>query len=940
MRASLRLIARDTDTTIDLPKGALGIGSGESDAVKLQGAGIAPGAAVFRWDPRAATWNLHVGQGEVALNGRIMPPGSVSPLNDQDSIELPGVFLRYSSAPDLPLLNGQPAGEIILGDVLVLGRKDPGDAASAVPKLELDPEDSAISKVHVKIEREGGACFISDQSKFGTELNGKSFTRERLIYGDRFRIRGYIFEFTGDRIRLLDQSAGGSIRARDLVFKAGGRTILKGVSLDVRGGEFIGILGGSGQGKSTLLNALCGINPATSGQVFISGIPLSDRAAMSAAGIGFVPQDDIVHKELTVREALTFSARLRLTLARPEIDALVGRTIDRLGLAEHAEKRILMLSGGQRKRVSIGIELLAKPSVLFLDEPSSGLDPATEESLMALLQSLTLTNLTVICTTHVLQKAYLFDRIIFIQGGRLVFAGTPDEARRHFLLGAHTETREGLQRSPLERIYSLLINSTEPAENWEKKFLESPFAADLLSPEPLPSGAGAVSSRQRVKSAGFFGSLRILLERQWRILVSDPLNVLFLLAQAAVIGLLIAWVSDDESLRLFLVVIATMWFGCSNGAQQIVAELPIFRRERVCGLGMHPYILGKTAFLLGLTAAQAVLLFFTVQTASHIFHPRSFDREAFEEKLHKRMKPPERELDEAFDENFDPLADAPEADPKPEWKGPGWQAAPLAFVAWFFDLDNNILQSGDRDILDEKGDPIRNADGSKAVIRGRPVWEIVGVALGLRALALLLAAAAGVGLGLAISALVQTPTQAVMWVPLLLIPQILFGGYVVKFAEMSAPVRAVSSIMPSYLVQRVMDVSNLYGQTTPFLTNRTKTPLFLTSDGAKETVKWERGGRKLSQDYDKLSEFNTSWQNLLIEPDKVGQHKQAFIQGASGFGRTYRDSVERRDDVRYEKGTLFRFLTPAWHSAGAVSVWLLLCYGLVWFGLRSRQTGK
>ncbi len=940
MRAALRLVANDAETSIDLPKGSLSIGSGEGDDIKIKGGTISAAAALFKWDLRAASWNLHVGECDVALNGRIMPKGAVSPLNDQDSIELPGIFLRFTSAPDLPLFNNQTTTEVILGDLLVLGRKVPNDTGNKISKLELDPEDTAISKTHVKIERQDGAFYISDQSKFGTELNGKSFTRERLIFGDRFRIRGYIFEFTGDRIRLLDQNAGGSIRARDLVFKVGNREILKGVSLDVRGGEFIGILGGSGQGKSTLLNALCGINPATSGQVFISGIPLSNRAAMSSAGIGYVPQDDIVHKELTVREALTFSARLRLTLSRPEIDALVERTIERLGLAEHAEKRILMLSGGQRKRVSIGIELLAKPSVLFLDEPSSGLDPATEESLMALLQSLTLTNLTVICTTHVLQKAYLFDRIIFIQGGRLVFAGTPDEARRHFLLGSQTETRDGLQRSPLERIYSLLINTTETAESWEKKFLESPFATDLLSPEPLPTGEVTEQSAQRVRSAGFFGSMRILLERQWRILVSDPLNVLFLLAQAAVIGLLIAWVSDDESLRLFLTVIATMWFGCSNGAQQIVSELPIFRRERVCGLGMHPYILGKTAFLLGLTSAQAILLFFTVQSASHLFHARSFDREAFFEKLHKRMKPPDKEFDEALDASFDPLADVPESAPPPEWKGPGWQSSPLAFIAWFFDMENNILQSGDREILDEKGDPIRKPDGSKAVIPGQQVWEVVGASLGLRALALLLAAAAGVGLGLAISALVQTPTQAVMWVPLLLIPQILFGGYVVKIAEMSAPVRLVSSFMPSYLVQRVMDVSNIYGQTTPFLTNRTKIPLFLTSDGSKETVKWERAGRKFSQDYDKLSEFNTSWQNLLIEPNKVGQHKQAFIQGGSGFGRSYRDSVDRRDDVRYEKGTLFRFLLPAGYSAGGVFAWLCLSYSLIWFGLGSRQTGK
>ena len=124
-----------------------------------------------------------------------------------------------------------------------------------------------------------------------------------------------------------------------------------------------------------MLNALCGVNPASSGEVLISGIPLTSREQVNAAGVGFVPQDDIVHLELTVTEAITYSARLRLNLPPAQITALVDRVIERLSLKEHRGKRISRLSGGQRKRVSVAIELLAKPSVLFLDEPSSGLDP-------------------------------------------------------------------------------------------------------------------------------------------------------------------------------------------------------------------------------------------------------------------------------------------------------------------------------------------------------------------------------------------------------------------------------------------------------------------------------------------------------------------------------------------------------------------------------------
>ncbi len=297
--------------------------------------------------------------------------------------------------------------------------------------------------------------------------------RERLVFGDRFRIGGYMFEFLGDAIAHIDPEVTGSDQrpARQLsspaaipfwrIFRSTSRPENSSASSEDRA-----------RGSPRLFNALCGIRPPTSGEVCIGGVPLEDRERLREIGIGYVPQDDIVHKELTVTEAITFSARLRLKLPRPEIDALVERVIVRLGLAEHVAKRIADLSGGQRKRVSIAIELLANPSVLFLDEPSSGLDPATEEGLMTLLQSLTLTKLTVVCTTHVLQKAYLFDRLLFVQGGRLVFAGDSDEARRHFLFseseqaGDETE-RAAMELSPLERVYTCLANSEKPAAEWE-----------------------------------------------------------------------------------------------------------------------------------------------------------------------------------------------------------------------------------------------------------------------------------------------------------------------------------------------------------------------------------------------------------------------------------------------------------------------------------------
>jgi hypothetical protein len=180
----------------------------------------------------------------------------------------------------------------------------------------------------------------------------------------------------------------------------------------------------------------------------------------------------------------------------------------------------------------------------------------------------------------------------------------------------------------------------------------------------------------------------------------------------------------------------------------------------------------------------------------------------------------------------------------------------------------------------------------------------------------------------------------VLWVPLILIPQILFGGIVVTVADMSGSVRAFSHVMPSFAAQRVMDVASLYGLMTPFLTNRTKTPLFLTSRGDKETVEWENRGQSFSQSYDKLSPVNTSWQNMAIYPERLGQHKQVGERSESGFRIEYRDTVEKRRDVRYEKGTVFRSLLDFYSSILLLSVWVGVCYVVIFFGLLRKQTGK
>src|SRR5438552_940065 len=955
MTGLLRIVDAAGDRDAELSRGRVTLGTSRSDGLFIKGEGDYPSLLSLSWDPRRATWTLYCPlplAAPVTVNRRAVAPGEQITLTNLDVIELPGAFLQFQRLLAPPLRSGRPTDQISLdSQPLVIGRGDPHGTVDAA-RVDLDSEEIAISRVHAMIERDGEDYFLTDRSRLGTELNGVAFTRERLVFGDRLRISGYIFEFTGDALRLIHPESSGTVSAENLTVLADGRRILDQVSLNIAAGEFVGVLGGSGHGKTTLLNALCGINPPTSGEVRLGGVPLADRARLREIGIGYVPQDDIVHRELTVNEAITFSAKLRLRLPPHQIDALGSRITTRLGLAPHAHQRVADLSGGQRKRVSIAIELLAKPSILFLDEPSSGLDPATEEALMTLLQSLTLTKLTVVCTTHVLQKAYLFDRILFIQGGKLVFAGHTDEARRHFLLQSGMEDHGSLQHSPIERIYVLLANSPKPASEWELEFRRSAFAGRAVPPLPqrqVTERDPESSTKLRVSPLSTF---LLLAARQWQIVRSDFWNLVFLLAQPVLIGFLIGWVSDKSALRMFLCVVATMWFGCSNGAQQIVGELPIFRRERVSGQGLNAYVLSKLGFLSTVTLAQAILLLFVTLVFTAIFHPEEVDAQNIRKEFADRLAPLElltgessTESDFSAVDSGEPAANTPSTSRLEQVEKTPWQPNPVGIgslmkLAAFFQISQNILDSGPRILTTSDGTPRLDLQGRQMVVPGKSVLNVLLVALGLRVFAVALAALTGVSIGLTISSIVTNTTQAVLWVPLVLIPQILFGGVVVTVPDMSKSVRTFSHIMPSFAAQRIMDTAGLYGLTTPFLTNRTKTPLFLTSRGEKETIEWQEGNESLSHSYDKLSPVNMSWQNIAVFPEWLGQHKQAEAPGSDWSHKEYRDTVERRHDVRFPKRTPFWSLQAVQFATGILVFWNVACYGTILFGLVRKQTGK
>jgi ABC transport system ATP-binding/permease protein len=580
-------------------------------------------------------------------------------------------------APGTVVYAKQVVDRLPLSKRLVFGRSQ---------EVDVQLNDPMVSRRHAVVEQAGDGFRVLDlYSRAGSFVNGRRFDEHQLIIGDQLQVGPFCFVFTGNELHRILRVSVGKIVANGLTRTAGGNVILQDVSFVAEPGQFIGILGPSGAGKSTLLGALSGLKPADSGKILINDTDFYGNLNQLRSMFGYVPQDDIVHGDLTTVEALTFAARLRLPAGtpRPAIGALVQQTMGNLGLAERKDLRISLLSGGQRKRVSVGVELLRRPPLIFLDEPTSGLDPFSEFKLMELLRRLADTGCTVICTTHVMENVFLMDQIAVLLSGKLLFQGPPDAARARFGVSRLSALYDTLQTIDLKTVSS-------------------------FSPPEITSPSGPPQTEQRppvIEQRRPF-ALPILLERQLVIFKADLKNLLIALGQPLVIGLLVCWVTDHIPLIQFFAYIATFWFGCSNSAQEIVKETPIFRRERLVGLSRTSYLASKFIWMGTLTSLQSLVLYACTLITLRV-----------------------------------PLSAAPA--------------------------------------------------------------EIVG---------LLLLAFAATGIGLAISCFARSALQAVMLVPLILIPQILLSGYTVETSQMDPPVLAVAQIMPSFAAERISDESILLNQ--------------------------------------------------------------------------------------------------------------------------------
>jgi ABC-type multidrug transport system ATPase subunit len=398
-----------------------------------------------------------------------------------------------------------------------------------------------VSGHHARLEQvQGGYRIVDLGSTNHVYINARRVTNQQLQPGDEVRIGPYKLTYTGTQLTQQDESNGVRIDALHLQKVGNKETILiNDISIAVPPRKFIALVGGSGAGKSTLMDALNGLRPAQKGVVLYNGQDYYRHLAAFSTQLGYVPQDDIVHRDLTVERALYYTAKMRLPddFTEAQTQQRIDEVLEDVDMKHRRGLLVSKLSGGQRKRVSIALELLANPSVFFLDEPTSGLDPGLDRKMMFLLRNLADKGHTIVLVTHATNNINTCDYICFLaQGGRLAYYGPPNDAKAFFGKTDFAEIYSALE--PTEE------NQNIPAEA-EARFKASPdFQKYVVG--PLNSGpAGRANAPQETvavkppKRGNPWKQFSLLSRRYLELLKNDTGNLLILLLQAPIIGLIL-----------------------------------------------------------------------------------------------------------------------------------------------------------------------------------------------------------------------------------------------------------------------------------------------------------------------------------------------------------------------------------------------------------------
>lgn len=517
------------------------------------------------------------------------------------------VSLAYLAGPGVPDAQGSVRTLRLAGrESLTIGRGAGNDVDLAHP---------TVSRAHARVLVRDGAVLVEDLGS----ANGTFVEGERIPAGEprsvepgaEVRVGPARFVVAPGALELSDESRDLQLDAVHLnqpVSK--GLNLLQDISLSIQPREFVALVGVSGAGKSTLLDALNGFRPARDGSVLVNGTDLYRNADAFRTSIGYVPQDDIIHRELTVRQALEYSARLRLPAdtTADERRRRVDEVLETLGLVERANVPIHRLSGGQRKRVSIGVELLTEPGLFFLDEATSGLDPGTEGQLMRLLRTLADRGHTVILVTHATKNVMLCDLVAFLaKGGHVAYFGPPDQALAYFGVTDFDGIYDKVERESTPEEWGARYRASAQFREYVVARLQARYGDLVEVPRPGRAARprGAASGGGRGARPSMLRQFRVLSARYLSIIRRDRVNLLLLFLVAPLLACIdfIAWPRDvfdplsGDATRamsmLFMASIIPFLVGALSSVREIVKEAPIHRRERAVAVGVAPYLASK-----------------------------------------------------------------------------------------------------------------------------------------------------------------------------------------------------------------------------------------------------------------------------------------------------------------------------------------------------------
>ena len=486
-----------------------------------------------------------------------------------------------------------------------------------------------VSRRHAEFEVAGGTVVVRDLGGTnGTYVNGELLRgTQPLAPGDRINIGPFELTFDGSALKAW-QGGNVELQVRCISYDvrinraraaAGQQRILHGASVRIRPSEFVCIIGANGAGKSTLMNIMAGRALPSEGSVLFNGVDLHANFQALKQDIAFVPQQDVLHEQLTLREALDYTARLRLPpdTTSEQRRAAVDGAASSVDLFDRLDQRIGALSGGQKKCASLASEILSRPSVLFLDEVTSGLDESTDWDVMRLLRRLADEGMTIVVVTHTLANVAEFcDKIICMgRGGQPTFIGTFPEVLDFFAVHR------------LGEVFNCMDELG--AESWRARFEQTVGAAANLPPAAIARPGrqranphrhhGSALAATLVKLRRIVGQGAILLHRNTKLLLADPRMLIMSTLQSVLIGGLIGYAFgtfgagqeqiNAQNALLLLLSLSAIWLGCNAASKEIVGELAIFRRERDSNLSTAAFVGAKFLVSGAFTVLQLALVY-------------------------------------------------------------------------------------------------------------------------------------------------------------------------------------------------------------------------------------------------------------------------------------------------------------------------------------------